>query len=1568
MASSPRPTRKFFRTLLVLPGIAALLALAGVPLDPVSASKLPQPLQKQLSDAFGADRQAGLEKLYAQFKAGEPFSEEEGKILRAFGENGAVTELEADVVISRALFAFYIAGRVLTAEQEELLGRYSESVARRVTDVADLKRQLLNKRLAAAATVPPRTPLAAPANDLCSGAETIPGAGPFPILTSVTLDITDASLIGDPPTPSCQTCDGGVSRSIWYVFTPTTSAAYTISSCADATTATTVDDSVIAVYTSTGGCGGTFTPVPQGCDDDACVSENLQAVVSNLQLTAGTTYYIVVWLCGAAPPTAGNTAVQLRVSQGLPPANDTCSAPTSLLLNTPHNGTTQFAGNDYQLSASTCFDLGIGNTSSSASGRDVVYSFTAPNEGKYSFKVTGYDTSKQLVLYLATSCPTGVPPVTVATCLAAANRQLASTSEEVNCVLLTLGQTVFIYVDENSASDGSAFTIEATSCTPETEPNGTPGTAGANTFEVEGSIDPGGDGDFFDLGTPLSGSRVFAFVDGVASNSANFDMRVTTATDTLEYDDRDNDMLFGSLAPNVGGTPLNGVQSFIRINHNSTTTRAEPYRLYAVVQPPGANPSCACSATNEAEPNDTPGQATSASNNFFHGELAGPAPSTDVDFFSFTANVGDLIFLSLDGDPTRDNTPINGALMLIAPDGAIAVDDFGSTSSTTSGAGSLTATAPSSPAEALVWRATTTGTYFAKVFTNSTSSTGVGDYLLSISRNGQIPTLARFSSEADGAATAIPYEDGVWIRWRTQFEIDNLGFNIYREENGKRIRINQQIIAGSAFLLGSNTALGAGGAYEWFDNSPVSGTSQYWIESLDLSGENDLHGPIKIDADSGKAWEGKRAQSLVLSEIGQASGAQNQTAQVERKAVVRTMSPAGLLIQDIVAGQPAVKLSVKKEGLYRVSQQELAAVGFDPKQDLRNLRLFADGEEQPINVITGTGQFDSSAAIEFYGVGIDSAATDEHVYWLIAGSRPGQRMRRVAAPAGSGILASFSYAAELRQRTIYFSALLNGDQENFFGAVVSRDPVDQVLTLQHVDTAARNGATLEVALQGVTHGEHRVEVQINDSKAGEVVFAGLHQGFARLPVSQALLREGGNIVRLAATNGSGDISLVDYVRLTYWHTLVADNNQLRFTAGHNQAVSVDGFTNPDIRVFDVTSPNAAQEISGAIKPSKIGFSVTLRATGPGSRRLLAMTNDSAGRVANVWLNQPSGWRQTGNAADLVVFTRREFMMALEPLKALRESQGHRVAMVDVEDVFDEFSFGNKTPKALRDFLYYAHGNWSTGPRYVLLVGDASFDPKSYLGFGDNDLIPTKLIDTQFMETASDDWLADFDGEGLAAMAIGRLPVRSLQEAFIEVGKLIGYERGPTPQGVVLVADDGLEFEAPSNELRVLIPDAYPVEQINRGSLDPLSARTRLLDAINRGQRAINYNGHGNIDSWRGGLLSLKDVSSLSNQESLPVFMMMTCLNGYFHHAQVESLAESLMNRPNGGAVAVWASSGVTFPSDQGVMSIEMFRLLFDPNNQLTLGEVSRRARSASLNRDVRLTWILLGDPTTRLAR
>jgi len=139
-----------------------------------------------------------------------------------------------------------------------------------------------------------------------------------------------------------------------------------------------------------------------------------------------------------------------------------------------------------------------------------------------------------------------------------------------------------------------------------------------------------------------------------------------------------------------------------------------------------------------------------------------------------------------------------------------------------------------------------------------------------------------------------------------------------------------------------------------------------------------------------------------------------------------------------------------------------------------------------------------------------------------------------------------------------------------------------------------------------------------------------------------------------------------------------------------------------------------------------------------------------------------------------------------------------------------------------------------------------------------------------------------------------------------------------------------------------------------------------VEALGRGQKVVNYIGHGSANKWNGELLTNEQARGLKNGERLPVFVMMTCLNGYFQDAAGESLAESLMKSEGGGAVAVWASSGVTAPGGQMVISQELYRLLFSKSENMTLGEAVIRAKRTGSDPDIRRTWILLGDPTMRL--
>jgi hypothetical protein len=95
--------------------------------------------------------------------------------------------------------------------------------------------------------------------------------------------------------------------------------------------------------------------------------------------------------------------------------------------------------------------------------------------------------------------------------------------------------------------------------------------------------------------------------------------------------------------------------------------------------------------------------------------------------------------------------------------------------------------------------------------------------------------------------TAMPQPDGkTRLDWRTGYEVDNVGFRVYREQNGQRVRITPSLVPGTAFLGLGRGASSGDRTYSWSDSATPTddGPVQYWLEDVDLRGKSTWHGPI----------------------------------------------------------------------------------------------------------------------------------------------------------------------------------------------------------------------------------------------------------------------------------------------------------------------------------------------------------------------------------------------------------------------------------------------------------------------------------------------------------------------------------------------------------------------------------------------------------------------------------------------------------------------------------------------------------------------------------------------------
>ena len=829
--------------------------------------------------------------------------------------------------------------------------------------------------------------------------------------------------------------------------------------------------------------------------------------------------------------------------------------------------------------------------------------------------------------------------------------------------------------------------------------------------------------------------------------------------------------------------------------------------------------------------------------------------------------------------------------------------------------------------------------------------------------------------------SAQPTATGNVLVWKTGGELYNLGFNVYREENGARVKVNPSLIAGSALRMKLSSQTHSGSGYAWIDAHAQPGAT-YWLEDVSLNGIRTMHGPTYVDA-AGSAQSS--AASATLAELNRVSTSDatasftgtnyDHSNPVRRFARIEAVTQQQREKQFELAAHSAVKLSLRGEGWYRVSQPQLVAAGLDPSADPQFLRLYIRAIEQPIRVTgasAGRSGFGPKAAIEFYGTGIDTPYSDAHIGWLVAGNSPGLRVEESQNTGGNhDHLTSFPYAVELRQKLNYFAALLNGpDKDNFFGAIVNSTPVDQVLTTHGVANAGSETAQLEVAIQGATDNTaHSISVNFNGAYLGTLNFNNQQLGKITLAIPAGLLREGDNTATLAALNGDNDVSVVDHLTVHYAHTYTADSDALRFTAPAGGFVQITGFQNKPDRLVDITDSahpvNLEPKVSGT--SGQYALEVNVPWTNSGSHTLLALAWSTLAH-APAAKNNPSTWHAAQAGSDILMLTHPSFTQALQPLVELRRSQSKSVSVVSVDDIYDEFNFGERSPHAVRDFLADATAKWKTAPRYLLLVGDASFDPRNYLGFGNLDFLPTREVETLYLKTPSDEWFSDFKDSGIGEIATGRLPVRTQADIQTAVRKITGYDKngGAWTNGALLVADNDptQNFDEDTKAVQKLMPSSMRFTDVFADQ-DP-NAHADIVAGINSGQLLVNYSGHGSVEVW-GHLLTDADATALTNGNRLPVFLITDCLNGFFDDVYTTSMAESLLLARDGGAVAVWASSGLNDAPPQAVLDQEAVRLLFSAQNP-ALGDAVRAAKLKVGNLDIRHTYVLFGDPSMHLHR
>jgi len=907
------------------------------------------------------------------------------------------------------------------------------------------------------------------------------------------------------------------------------------------------------------------------------------------------------------------------------------------------------------------------------------------------------------------------------------------------------------------------------------------------------------------------------------------------------------------------------------------------------------------------------------------------------------------------------------------------------------------------PGESITCTATytvTSGDATAGFVTNTASATVAGvqsnTSTKTVTLIPTLVTLSEFSAYNDNGRFVV--------QWTTSSETDTAGFYLFRhdEKTGRYRQINSSLlpalftspqggtyslIDNGASITNSNTYVlveiegrGRRNAYGPFS---VSAGADNAVENQYSSGPRPAEALFGI-ADRSAGPEARRITryvdkdgTIVISNKSSRSSRSSETSvadevsdyqrtakaiTAEKRASLEARAEAkatASLLKKQKTGN-MVKISVSKDGLYYMNSAEISSLlgmaDTKVKQLIKSGNLALSNQGNNIAYIPAYDM----AGLFFYAQGIDSMYTKENIYWLYNGKGLQMGSLEGAGPAPAGY-STFTETVHAEEDKVVAPALAKdpGSDYWFWDYVIGGDPSlgTKLFDLQAFGVAnTSSDASLTIRLHGLTATgaakDHHVIISLNGTEITteikRVEWKGAEEHVVSLNFSQGLLYSGTNSIEIKGLldflGAPYSIFFVDSFDLTYRRLLEAHEDSLIFSAEGALPLTVYGFTKPDLFVFDITDPdkpifNMATTIDGSGGNYSISFIPS-----PGSR-YLATASDAAAAVLNAWADSPSTLLSKKNWADYIIITTKELVAAARELAHYREGQGLKTMVVDLEDIMDEFNYGISSPEAIHDFLSYAYANWKKAPKYVVIAGDGTYDYKDNMGIGDN-LVPTLMAETPQIISPSDNLFADMDGDHVPDIAIGRLPVLTAEELRGVINKIIAYESTAGNRVVMLAdnQDEGGNFPSDSDDVAALVPAGYSVAKIYYLSGYTLAqARQLLFDEIQNGAIVLNYMGHAGYNILAvEGLLQMSDVASLQNSGKPFVLAAMTCTVGNFALPGYDSLSEALVTKDRGGAVAVWAPTGLSLNFLSKVLDEHLFRGAFG-NRGVALGDVILRA-------------------------
>ena len=799
------------------------------------------------------------------------------------------------------------------------------------------------------------------------------------------------------------------------------------------------------------------------------------------------------------------------------------------------------------------------------------------------------------------------------------------------------------------------------------------------------------------------------------------------------------------------------------------------------------------------------------------------------------------------------------------------------------------------------------------------------------------------------------------VSWRTAQEVDNLGFNIYAPgSRGTKVLLTPQMIVSTAptsIIPQSYTATIATAAKTFF------------IEDVALDGTREMRGPFKVDESYGDPSEPTRFDWDDTQEaIDQAESEDYAQDVVLARAASLARRESLAAKKPITKTGPLARFTVTEAGVQEVTFEQLAAVGVD-LTGIRSALLAVTDPSGPVAVeIIGPASFGPGSAIRFVGEPLDTLYSGENVYRLQVDKT---LVRRVRTPGNeqtkAGTVTTHLATASV-EKQVQYSATSPSDDPFYERDVVARSGrVRSASTIVEVtDLVPGTSATVSVDLWGITRDriedDHHARLSLNGVVIAEARFDDNEGIRLEGRVAPGVVLPGPNEMTVTLLGDTGayiDIVAIDSWQVRYTRSAVAVDGRLDITTSGG-TVTVSGMPDGSAAAYRVGKNKAITKY-----PVTVADGVATLAAPAGSARYLVTSDSAVESPAVTPARAPA--KLIGGSADYLVVTHPMFAEALEPLVELHRSEGMKVKVVDVNDIYEAYSGGVVDAAAIDRYL--AQALPAFGARFLLLVGGDSIDYRDYDGDGAAVVMPSLYGSTGFGITYApiDPAYADVDGDGLADVAMGRLPARTVDELTTMVAKTVQMSAAAGDRSVLLVSGerDGLDY-ASANDAIAQTFEGWAVHRADTDRQGVDAARAELISTIESGVGLTMYLGHSGSAEWSNvGLFNASAAAALSNVDSPTVLAQVGCWTTYYVSPMEQSISQAFLDA-EGGAGAVMGATTLTSAAHDIALAHHLAAGFAAGGT--TVGEVLLAAKrglhddSPEDTVDVQLGWSLLGDP------